>query len=290
MMADDAVTPQIVQKQIDVLREQLFKLNEKYASSVESNKLRKGKQSEWTAEEHMALLRNETLRNERNKLMKELNVKDPPEVLEKKNVLKQLSVRMDELRKEIDRLVVMRDSKQQHAKVVLQRQKDLQSLQSAVAAEQSEFRQLQRELQDKVKEEERKLLAKHSKAVKLGELSKYGVSASEAQRVTKEVATQQQVIADMEKEVRLRKFAHDKALLRNNQPKKIQTQFDEQIQRLQEQVSELEDVLKSREVELKKSYDHVGVKGRPKKVQSSRATSEVHTPTLPSTPDKPSTQ
>jgi hypothetical protein len=270
-MADtEQLTVPIVQKQIDTLKEHLYKLNDIRNSNIAAaasgaKGKRGGKLSNLTTEEHQIISRNEALRAEKLKLEKDVAGRDPPEVLDKKNTLREIDKTVEVLHKELERLRQSRDLKRDEAAVMQQRHSELQAIQASLIAEAGENRQQQRELQNKIKEAEKRLLASHAKFVKLSERSKHGVPAAEAKRLVEDVAAQDKQIEEMEEEVRRRRQAQQQLLMRNNKgaaATRTVSQKEKETAALQEQVNQLTEVLASRDGELKRSYDYAARKCR----------------------------
>lgn len=266
MTDTEQLTVPIVQKQIDALREQLFKLNEVRNSNIAAaasgaKGKRGGKLSNLTADEHQIIGRNEALRAEKAKLEKELAGKEAPEVMDKKNALHEVEKAIHTQQKELDRLEQARHAKRDEAAVTQQRHSELQALQAALVTEATDHRQQQREMQSRVKEAEKRLLASHAKFVKLSERSKHGVPAAEAKRLTEEVAAQDKKIEELEDEVKRRRHTQQQQLMRNKTTRVVSDKEREALA-LQDQVAKLQEVLISRDSELKRSYDYAARKYR----------------------------
>lgn len=279
MTDTERLTVPIVQKQIDTLREQLFKLNDirnsNIAAATSGAKGRRGgKLSNLTAEEHQIIMRNEALRAEKAKLEKEAAGRDPPEVLDKKNALREVEKTIENLEGELQKLIAARDAKREEASVMQQRHNELQALQATLVAESCDHRQQQRELQSKIKEAEKKMLASHAKFVKLTERSKHGVPAAEAKRLADEVAAQDRQIQEMEEEVKRRRHAQQQQLMRNKTTRVV-SEKEKDANALQEQVAKLQEVLASRDSELKRSYDYAARKCRSSAVLATVAASAL---------------
>jgi myosin heavy subunit len=266
MTDTEQLTVPIVQKQIDALREQLFKLNEIRNSNIAAaasgaRGKRGGKLTNLTAEEHQVIARNEALRAEKAKLERDLAGRDAPEVMDKKNALHEVEKAVQAHQKELERLQQARNAKREEASAMQQRHHELQALQSALVTEATDHRQQLREMQSRIKEAERKLLASHSKVVKLNERSKHGVPAADAKKLSEEVAAQERQIAELEEEVKKRRHAQQQQLMRNKVTRVV-SEKEKETAALQEQVTKLQEVLASRDSELRRSYDYAARKCR----------------------------
>jgi myosin heavy subunit len=266
MTDTEQLTVPIVQKQIDALREQLFKLNEIRngniaAATSGARGKRGGKLTNLTAEEHQVIARNEALRAEKAKLERDLAGRDAPEVMDKKNALHEVEKAVQAHQKELERLQQARNTKREEASAMQQRHHELQALQSALVTEATDHRQQLREMQSRIKEAERKLLASHSKVVRLNERSKHGVPAADAKKLSEEVAAQERQIAELEEEVKKRRHAQQQQLMRNKVTRVV-SEKEKETAALQEQVTKLQEVLASRDSELRRSYDYAARKCR----------------------------
>lgn len=268
MTDTEQLTVPIVQKQIDALREQLFKLNEIRNSNIAAaasggakGQKRGGKLTNLTADEHQIIARNEALRAEKAKLEKDLAGREAPEVMDKKNALHEIEKSIQTQQKELDKLQLARNAKREEAAMMQQRHSELQALQAALVNEATDHRQQQREMQSRIKEAEKKLLASHSKFVKLNERSKHGVPAADAKKLSEEVAAQDRQILELEDEVKKRRHAQQQQLMRNKVTRVVSDKEKETVA-LQEQVTKLQEVLASRDSELRRSYDYAARKYR----------------------------
>lgn len=274
-MDDSRLTPGVVQRQIDTLREQLYKMNEACggahtaaASGAPTGNLygrRPGgghrSTSDFTSDEIHVIARNDALRAEKARLLEELRNKEPPALKDKKNMLRDTERNIEEVSREVERLAVIRGAMSEEAAVVIARQRELQALQSSCSAEASDFRAMQREMQARVKECEKKMLSTHVKHVKLRQRIQLGVPEAEAQKLRDDVARQEREISEMEDEVRRRRVAQQRAAAAGqmqSRPSKSKYERTKELEYLQDCISRLEGVLQARDMEFRRSYDYAG--------------------------------
>lgn len=270
--AEEGLTIPTVQRQIDTLREQLYDLNEAYAAHLTRRQggvgTAGGGKQDLTSDERLLLARNDALRMEKNRILKELSIRDPPELLDKKNRVRQIQRSIDATRQEMDHLITIRDQKAMDAQIVQGRQKELQVLQSQCNGEQSDFRVMQRELQAKVKEAEKRMMASHTRVVKLRERIRLGLPAAEAEKLRRSVEQQEKSLEAMELEIRKQRASNKKlygafherqapaaAEAAASSPKSSQDKAKE-LDNLAVIITHLDAVLASRETEFRRSYDY----------------------------------
>jgi hypothetical protein len=248
--------PKTLQIQIEGLREQLFQLNE-VANTRTAAALRNPVHyctNDLSVEERQAVTRNAALRQEKSQLEDAIASLQTgsQECMKKKNQILAAVKATEEARQDLKVAQQLRDQSAKHVSQLTARTKELADLQSQMHQAGSDQRHEQRLLSEQVKEAEKQLLQSHNRMVKINARVKGGVTSEEATKLQAVVASQEKLISQLTKEIKLSKREHDQNLIK---AKPAMPEAIKECQALQDEVDELENVLKSRDAELKKSYN-----------------------------------
>ena len=250
---EDTKTLQI---QIEGLREQLFQLNE-VANARNAALTRQPVHyctNDLSSEERQAVTRNAALRQEKTQLEDAIASLQTgsQDCIKKRNQIRAAVKATEEARQELKIAQQLRDQAGKHVAQLTARTKELADLESQMHQAANDQRHEQRQISEQVKEAEKQLLQTHNRMVKLNARVKGGVSSEEATKLQAVVTSQEKIIAGLTKEIKLSKREHDQNLIK---AKPVLPEAIKECQALQDEVTELENVLKSRDMELKKSYN-----------------------------------
>jgi uncharacterized small protein (DUF1192 family) len=254
-------TNAMIQQQIDNLREQLYEL----VQTINHRTLSKRyplNTSELSADERVAMARNEMLRKEKVQLLQTLVQKDTPEIRERKNAIIAVLKQMEQTASEIRSQEIIRQNRKEALDTARRQEKELQDIQQERRREEAHFKQVYRELSEAIHSEDKRSAAQHLKLVKVNERSKCGVTEKEMEQLQQEIKSQDEEIQRLQAELDAKQSSHDAAM---RHAVKRMTDAEKEVARQLDKIKKLEEILRQRDVELKRSYNTAKKAVAPKK-------------------------